>query len=157
MHRAPVDRVVALIVLGGMLLLCRPTQAMAIADSSSEAGRRMFFGEVTLQGRIAGHPELLPPYLIACSNCHAGDDGQGSANALAPPLTRSMLTQERRRRGGPPSMFSTSSFCRLLRTGVDPAYIVVTRRMPRYTLTDDQCSGLWRYLMEVSDVHANER
>ena len=39
----------------------------------------------------------------------------------------------------------------MLRTGVDPAYVLITRQMPRYTLSDDQCLGLWRYLTETSD------
>ncbi len=60
------------------------------------------------------------------------------------------------RRGGPPSLFSQASFCRMLRTGVDPAYIVITRRMPRYTLSDEQCLGLWHYLMEASDAPHGE-
>jgi len=39
----------------------------------------------------------------------------------------------------------------MLRTGVDPVYVVISRQMPRYTLSDDQCLDLWRYLMETSD------
>lgn len=61
------------------------------------------------------------------------------------------MTEFHSRRGGPPSLFSTTSFCRILRTGVDPVYVVISRQMPRYTLSDDQCLDLWRYLMETSD------
>ena len=43
----------------------------------------------------------------------------------------------------------------MLRTGVDPASIVITRQMPRYTLDDNQCLNLWRYLTETSDVSSN--
>ena len=59
------------------------------------------------------------------------------------------MTEPVARRGGPPTAFSSGSLCRMLRTGVDPAYILITRQMPRYTLNDDQCLGIWRYLMET--------
>jgi hypothetical protein len=43
-----------------------------------------------------------------------------------------------------------------LRTGVDPAYILITRRMPRYTIEDAQCIDLWQYLMEQGDAPHNQ-
>jgi hypothetical protein len=43
----------------------------------------------------------------------------------------------------------------LLRTGVDPAYIVISRKMPRYVLDDEQCLDLWHYLLEQSDAPHN--
>jgi hypothetical protein len=40
------------------------------------------------------------------------------------------------------------SFCKLLRTGVDPASIVIAREMPVYTLNEAQCGSLWTFLIE---------
>ncbi len=118
------------------------------ADSLASAGGRMFLGEASLKGTVAGHGEPLPARLASCANCHLG--GPGSGKSFAPALDRTTMTEPMGRRGGPPSAFSLVSFCRLLRTGVDPAYVLVTRQMPRYSLSDEQCLGLWRYLTEAS-------
>lgn len=125
----------------------------ALADASAAAGRRMFFGDASLQGAIVGHPEALPPRLAVCANCHGG--AGPTAASFGPRLDGTRLTEMRGRRGGPPSAFSPASFCRMLRTGVDPASILITRQMPRYTLHDNQCLGLWHYLTELSDVGSN--
>lgn len=112
----------------------------------------MFFGETPLQGAIVEHDRPLPPEVVACANCHSGDSRSASRVSFAPLLSRSTLTEPRRRRRGPPSQFSVTSFCQLLRTGVDPAYIVISRKMPRYVLDDEQCLELWQYLLEQSDA-----
>ena len=139
--------------LAALLLLGFWTQAAATGTptrpDSAAAGRRLFLGESSLQGAIAGHPEPLPVGAASCANCHQGDAGSGSGRSFAPRLDRLGLTEPAARRGGPPTAFSSGSFCRVLRTGVDPAYILITRQMPRYTISDDQCLGLWRYLMET--------
>jgi hypothetical protein len=50
------------------------------------------------------------------------------------------------------------SFCRLLRTGVDPVLIVVSRQMPRYELDESQCGNLWHYLTEgLRDVPSQDQ
>jgi hypothetical protein len=117
------------------------------AKGPSWSGRGLFFGETPLRGIVQGHERPMPPKLVGCANCHVPDLTSGVSSA-APRLDRSSLTESRRRRGGPPSQFTPVSFCRLLRTGVDPAYILITRQMPRYTLDDGQCLELWQYLME---------
>jgi hypothetical protein len=38
------------------------------------------------------------------------------------------------------------SFCKLLRTGVDPVSVLVAREMPIYDLDDAQCTSIWNYL-----------
>jgi hypothetical protein len=120
---------------------------------SSLSGRSLFFGETPLRGIIQGHDRPLSPELVRCANCHLPDSRSTSGvSNVTPRLDRSGLTELRRRRGGPPSQFTPSSFCRLLRTGVDPAYILITRQMPRYTLEDAQCLDLWQYLMEQGDA-----
>jgi hypothetical protein len=126
-----------------------------LGNGSGATGCRMFFGEAPLQGAIVEHDRPLPPEVIACVNCHSGDTPSGSGRPFAPSLSRSMLTELRRRRGGPPSQFSAAGFCRLLRTGVDPAYIVISRKMPRYVLDDEQCLDLWHYLLEQNDAPPN--
>ncbi len=136
------------------LVWAEAARASALADASAATGRRMFFGDASLQGAIVGHPEALPPRLVACANCHGGGTGPGAAS-FGPRLEGPRMTEMHGRRGGPPSAFSPASFCRMLRTGVDPASILITRQMPRYTLNDNQCLGLWRYLTEASDVASN--
>lgn len=147
-------------VVGVLILACllRPeaASAPANADSSASTGRGMFFGNGALRGTILGHTEALSPRLASCANCHLDEAGLGSSTSFAPTLNRQGMTQLHGRRGGPPSQFSPTSFCRMLRTGVDPTYILITRQMPRYTLSDDQCLGLWRYLMETSDEPGEE-
>ncbi len=136
------------------LLRAEAARASALADASAATGRRMFLGDGPLQGAIAGHPEALPPRLVACANCHGAAAGLEAAS-FGPRLEGPRLTELHGRRGGPPSAFSPASFCRMLRTGVDPASILITRQMPRYTLDDNQCLGLWHYLTETSDVGSN--
>jgi hypothetical protein len=117
----------------------------------------MFFGETPLRGIIVGHDRPLPPEVVGCVNCHLGGSRSTSDGSFAPLLARSTMTEPRRRRGGPPSQFSAESFCRLLRTGVDPVYIIISRQMPRYMLDDGQCLDLWQYLLEQSDEPRKEQ
>lgn len=146
----PFRRVIGALILG-LLLRSEAVSAPANADSSASNGHGMFFGGGALHGTILGHSEALPPRVASCANCHLDDAGLSSSKSFAPTLSRHTMTELRSRRGGPPSLFSPPSFCRTLRTGVDPVYVLITRQMPRYTLSDDQCLGLWRYLMETSD------
>lgn len=141
-----------IVVCGGCLLL-HPWEwkTRKAADDPFSLGRRLYAGEVPLSGSIVGQSNLLSPKTAACINCHLAARQPSSDQAFAPPLKRSALIQAHRRRNGPPSVFSPASFCRLLRTGVDPVYIVVGRQMPRYQLNDQECIELWQYLMEASD------
>ena len=126
-------------------------------SGTDAAGCRLFFGETSLRGIIVGHDQPLPPDVVACANCHLGDARSSSDRSFAPRLNRFTLTELRQRRGGPPSRFSAASFCRLLRTGVDSAYIVISRQMPRYVLDDRECLDLWSYLLEQSDEPHKEQ
>ncbi len=162
LHPRPAHGRAAWLLLGAMtgvlalscFLQAEAAGASSLAVGSAATGRSMFFGDGALRGAIVGHPEGLPPRLAACANCHLGGAGLGAAS-FGPRLDGPHMTEMRGRRGGPPSAFSPTSFCRMLRTGVDPASILITRQMPRYTLDDNQCLGLWRYLMETSDVGSN--
>jgi len=142
------------LLIVGCLVQAAAAGAAPNPENPISAGQRMFLGETALQGEIAGHAEPLPARTVACANCHLGTEGTVIGSPFAPVLNRSRMTQSSVRRGGPPSMFSPASFCRMLRTGVDPAYVLITRRMPRYTLSDDQCLDLWQYLMETDDEPA---
>ena len=151
---------VGLFLVGWLLLYATPLSASPDAGNnadSASSGRRMFFGEIPLHATILGHSSPLPPEMARCVNCHPAVSRPPSVGSFAPPLDRSALIEPRRRRGGPPSQFSPATFCRLLRTGVDPAYILVSRQMPRYQLDDDQCLDLWRYLVEAGDGGRDEK
>lgn len=130
-----------------------PAAAYEQGESSPiSAGRRLFFGELPLVGTIVGQRLPLPAKAAVCANCHTGDSVVTSSRTSGPPgppaLSRLGLLELQERRGGPPSQFSEHSFCRMLRTGIDPAYIMISRRMPRYAVSDEQCQNLWDYLME---------
>jgi hypothetical protein len=157
-NRSTFSKIAVLLVGACVLLQAMPAGACANPGNSSDAaGCRMFFGETPLQGAIVEHGRPLPPEVVVCANCHLEDTRSISGGSGAPFLSRSMLTEPLRRRGGPPSQFSAASFCRLLRTGVDPAYIVISRKMPRYVLDDEQCLDLWHYLLEQSDGPRKEQ
>jgi hypothetical protein len=121
-----------------------------MADQSSESARRgyaLFHGEEALIGKIRGHDEGLPPEAVRCSNCHEATSGR-STRVAAPHVDRSLLLEYRQRRGGPPSRYDAASFCKLLRTGADPVFIVIAREMPVYDLNEAQCNSLWTFLTE---------
>ena len=112
-------------------------------------GHALFAGTAPLHGTISGHASALPPAGARCVNCHAAGAAAVPASAAAsfgPLLTRPHLTELRPRRGGPPSRYDEATFCRLLRTGIDPAYVLITRSMPRYELPDADCRALWLHL-----------
>jgi hypothetical protein len=137
-------------------------------DAQAARGRALFEGDVALTARLVGHDQPLPVQATRCLNCHgAADDGvvgaaaaAGSAAAraaantgwsaplarTAPPLDRARLTQAQSRRGGPASAYDAAALCRLLRTGVDPAQVLLPAVMPRYDISDEQCAELWSAL-----------
>lgn len=119
-----------------------------------EAGRRMFLGEIPLPARLAGDPALLPDAATRCANCHLAAPTGGAAGTrdFAPALTAATLRGTRPRRGGPPSRYDVERFCTLLRTGIDPAHVVIKRAMPRYAIDDRQCRALWVYLTETEQT-----
>lgn len=116
-------------------------------------GARLFDGRQPLAARISGHADALPSAAARCSNCHASQAvRQGAAAAgigspsFGPLLTAATLRHPLPRRGGPPSRFDAASLCRLLREGVDPAWVMLPRVMPRYQISDAQCEALWEHL-----------
>lgn len=122
-----------------------------------ELGAALFTGQRDLHGTIFGHDVALPAEASRCANCHEiaprrapVPDAGASVEIVAPALGRGALLGTHRRRNGPPSSFTRDGFCRLLRTGIDPADVLVSRTMPRYPLSDLECDALWRYLTSRS-------
>lgn len=118
-------------------------------------GEALFRGEAGLTGSLAGQSQALPSLATRCSNCHEThqpvplvDQASSpvSARTYASPLSAMWLEQARLRHGGPQTRYDARSLCQLLRTGVDPAMIMVSTVMPRYQATDAQCAALWTYL-----------
>lgn len=117
----------------------------AVAAGVRERGEAIFVGHEPIQGTIRGHRSSLPPDTVKCVNCHKAKDPQ-SPPSPAPVLTRSLLFDKIPRRGGPPSSYDAASFCKMLRSGIDPAYILISRVMPVYDVDDAQCASLWGFL-----------
>lgn len=123
-------------------------------QTARTAGAVLFTGEGPLRAHLAGDDTPLPPESSRCRNCHVGAASSGAPSAagdpgtasFGPALTPALLIEARARRGGPPSRYTRDSFCTLLRTGVDPAYVLLPRVMPRYELTHAECAALWSFL-----------
>jgi hypothetical protein len=149
---------VVVIVLAGGWALQRAQQGAAVAR-----GNQLFHGDAPLTGRIVGHAVALPASVTRCMNCHESRSSAISAAASAvasqapttagavagrfgPALDHDSLTQMRARRGGPPSRYDTQALCTLLRTGVDPAQVMIPQTMPRYEIDSAGCEALWWYI-----------
>jgi mono/diheme cytochrome c family protein len=135
-------------------LLALATAASADGGASVTRGRQLFDGELALPARIAGQDFALPAQASRCVNCHGparGDAASQAAGAqrIGPALTAGTLTDAVRRRGGPPSRYDAASLCTLLRSGVDPAHVIILRTMPRYEITDADCRSLWLHLTDL--------
>ncbi len=164
-------RRIAIGVAASLALLAGACVALDEVDARRELaqGARAFDGRAPLVARIDGHASPLPGTAAACANCHlpaarpagtpqasGGPDASvasGSAGAsptFGPILDREGLTARVARRGGPPSRFDERAFCRLLRTGEDPAGVLLPRAMPRYEIDDEDCRRLWRHVTRVS-------
>jgi mono/diheme cytochrome c family protein len=129
----------------------------AHADDAASAarGRQLFVGEAPLAARIVGQDFALAPEAGRCINCHGATAGPAGprasaagspADLAAPVLSAATLTATVRRRGGPPSRYDAAALCTLLRTGVDPAHVMILRTMPRYEINDADCRSLWLHL-----------
>jgi hypothetical protein len=126
--------------------VCSAT-ASARARVTAARGRALFTGREPLPGRVRDHRSDLPAAVVVCRGCHGvGVATPGAAPPPAPAVDRALLLEARPRRGGPPSAYDLPAFCRLLRTGVDPAYVLVAREMPVFDVDDAQCESLWRFL-----------
>ena len=144
-----------------LLAALLPTAALGACSHRETAlerqGKDLFAGAVPLKARMVGHDFVLPPSVVRCQNCHrvseqpapvATGPSPGLADKLGPVLSRQSLTEFRQRRGGPFSNYDTKRFCRALRDGIDPAYVMLPSTMPRYAVTKQECQALWAYLVQ---------
>jgi hypothetical protein len=129
--------------IGFCVALTSPLK-LAAGEISATRGAALFRGNEALSGMIRGHDDKLPPSVVVCANCHEAATGLSAAKV--PLISRALLLDMRQRRGGPPSRYDQASFCRMLRTGSDPATVLVAREMPVYDVGDDQCASLWHFL-----------
>jgi hypothetical protein len=121
--------------------------------ADAERGQRLFNGDLPLTGVITGHTSALPPQASRCVNCHAAGSAPPSASgastqSFGPALNAKLLLQDARRRGGPASRYDEAALCKLLSTGIDPAYIIIPASMPRYELSAVDCKALWAFLTQ---------
>lgn len=122
------------------------------AASAIQTGEDLYKGKEPLKGQIRGHEDFLPPSAVICANCHSAKSTSRLSSKPAPQLNRVWFTKMRQRHGGPPSTYNQAAFCKLLRTGTDPVFVLVDREMPIYDLDDRQCASLWNYLTEKGDA-----
>jgi hypothetical protein len=148
---------------------CRKPGGAADVDvdvGTARLGASLFAGERPLSARIVGHEIDLPQVAVRCTNCHRREAGAGagagvagqtravgqtsdgiaSSRDFAPALGPERLMRAMPRRGGPPSGYDRSKLCRLLRDGIDPAFVMIPQTMPRYVFTDQECEALWEFL-----------
>jgi hypothetical protein len=143
-----IHRLITWLCVGGLITAC--------GSSEAERGRRLFAGDLPLHASIAGHDLVLPVQASRCTNCHTIESptaiaapAASSNQTLGGTLSAAVLSEPIRRRGAPPSTFDEKTLCRLLRTGVDPAHIIIPRSMPRYQISDADCHALWVYLSKT--------
>lgn len=120
------------------------------AGAQRERGAALFRGDAVLPGRLVGHDAPLPPLATRCTNCHEAPTAAPAAVASGPyaaPLTAAHLASLRVRRGGPATLYDAARLCALLRSGTDPAHVMIATTMPRYDITDAQCQDLWAHLV----------
>lgn len=128
------------LLLGLSAALCAAAAVWVFDASAAARGLALYGGRAALEARILGHADALPAEASRCVNCHAGQ------TTLGTPLDAAHLLRPLARRGGPPSRYDEATFCRVLREGIDPAWVQLPREMPRYTLSDEDCRALWWHL-----------
>lgn len=127
------------------------------SEAEIAAGKRLFHGVDRLPLAPGNLASALPPQFSACIACHsAATPAQGALarnleTKQAPPLNRASLLHTRARRGGPPFAFDRTTFCATVQSGVDPQAIIMRKTMPRFVLSDAQCTALWAYLTGAND------
>lgn len=120
----------------------------ALKTISAARGQALFEGREPLSGTIRGHTRSMPADAVICGGCHKSTPSGPGGLSQAPSLDVKGLLDQLPRRGGPPSAYTLDTFCRVVRTGVDPVYVLVSRTMPKFVVSAQQCESLWLYLME---------
>jgi hypothetical protein len=140
----------SVLVLGVLVAagLARP----AAGEETASRGLSLFRGELPLAGRLYTQSEDMPDAVTRCANCHALGTAQPVANSTAPRLDATYLVVARTRRGVPRIAYDAAAFCALLRTGIDPAHVLISVEMPRYALGDTDCKALWQAITDSADA-----
>jgi len=130
-------------------ILTMQAAATCFADTTLKKGEDLFYGREELKGTLYLHNRSLNTPFVRCMNCHRLQDQQKTSNKsdFGPELGARFLQTENSLRGGPARAYDADSFCHMLRTGMDPSQIMIRTDMPRYTLNDDDCHALWRFLL----------
>lgn len=138
----------------GLLAAASSPTLLFAQQAVEQLGARLYAGQQTVAGYIVGHETPLPATASRCINCHvlarapSPTTGSQKTVAFGPPLSPEGLKGLVPRRGGPPSRYDMRAFCELLRTGVDPAKVIIQRTMPRYKIDEPQCEALWMYITQ---------
>lgn len=144
-----------LVILIGLLAIAIAVGAWWFVQRDSmhrslARGEAFYEGKLPLPGRLAGHELALPAMATRCVNCHAAGSAEGAQRdgtaRFGARLDADALTELRSRRGGPPSRFDAATLCEVMRSGRDPAHVLISSSMPRYDVTESQCNDLWMYL-----------
>lgn len=114
-----------------------------------ERGKRIFHGLDAVQGAVQQQGTALPVHASKCINCHSAHTPTGAWAGNSQYLSATTLSLKVSRRGGPAYVYDQPAFCRTVRSGVDPAGIVLEAKMPRYQLSDAQCADLWFFLASI--------
>lgn len=131
-----------------------PAAAQVLAPATAqvqaaERGKRIFHGLDTVPATVQQHGTTLPAHASKCINCHSADTPAGEWTGNPQYLSATTLSLKFARRGGPAYRYDRPTFCNTIRTGVDPAAIVLESKMPRYRMSETQCADLWLYLTGV--------
>ena len=144
--------VVAVAACVAMLLAGQALAAPAASAASvpaPERGKRIFHGLDAVPATVQQHGTLLPAHVSRCINCHSAYTPSGAWPGNAQYLSATTLSSKISRRGGPAYRYDQPTFCATIRTGVDPAAIMLEAKMPRYRMSDAQCADLWFYLSGI--------
>jgi hypothetical protein len=130
--------------------LALPVSTAFAADDGAAIGEKLYSGGLPLTASIAGHHDAMPAGVVICTNCHGAPLGRPGSKPAAPDLRHGWLSEIRSRRNGPAGHYDQASFCRALRSGIDPVYVMLPTRMPRFTIPDSDCEALWIFLESKS-------
>jgi hypothetical protein len=156
---------VVAVTMGLGVGMAQTAPAQPVDSTAPSRGAQLYDGRLVLTGQLRGHEQALPAGALRCTNCHEpsrqparDENADASASAtsrtggpnssFAPRLDQASLAVPQARRGGPPTRYDQAAFCRVLRTSIDPAEVLLNKPMPRYTLGDDDCAALWQFLSQ---------
>ncbi len=123
------------------------------------AGKRIYTEGINRQGRefdaLVGETDVaLPSTTLPCAGCHGKNaEGGEEGGVRPPPLAWSYLSKHyghAHANGRRHQAFTTASFARNLREGLDPGDNRLDTTMPRYALTDADIEALVSYLKLIS-------